>query len=411
LAPLPRSYWGPLCAFAAASSANQMAWLVFAPVATGSAGYYHVSTTAIGVLSEMFPLLYVVLAIPAARLVDRGMTAWLGTAAGLDLTGALVRLGALGRGGFAWALAGQVLIGCAQPFLLASLTPLARRYLLPADRPTGIAVGSAGTFAGFILAYLVGGAVGGAHSGTVLVAGGIYSLVTCSIFGWALWRYRRCAGDVAPPGGEPLDHTPAGLRSIWADRVMRNLAVLVACGFGVFVSLTTWAQTLLAPAGVSTGEVDAYLTLMLAAGALASAVVPALVARNGRQLRFLVGAGVSTIAACLALAAVPGNYSAGLCLVAIGALLLPCLPVMLEVTERRHRASSAVAGNFLWLAGNVGGIAAAVATGAESALPWLSFGTMALFLVMAVPSAVNLRGKLAKVPLQDNLSGRSLKSR
>ncbi|HET9059542.1 MAG TPA: MFS transporter [Acidimicrobiales bacterium] len=390
---LPKNIWAPICAFAATSSANQMAWLVFAPIATSAGSYYHVSAADVGVLSEIFPLLYVLLAVPAGRLVDKSMTAWLAIAASLDATGALVRLGATGHGSFAWALGGQVLVACAQPLLLASLTSLARRYLLPAQRAAGIAVGSAGTFAGFILAYAVAGSLGGGRPGAVLAVGAGYSVATCGVFGWFLWRY-RCAGTVAQPALPAPSKEATKLRSLWADPVMRDLGVLVACGFGVFVSLTTWAQTLLVPARVSAGTVDALLTAMLVAGALTSAVMPGTLTRHGRQLAFIVVAGLATIAACAVLAAAPGRYSAAICLFAVGALLLPCLPVMLEVTERRYNQSPAMAANFLWLAGNAGGIVAAVATGAESALPWLSFATMGFFILLAVPSATRLRGKL-----------------
>jgi fucose permease len=383
----------PICAFAGVSSANQMAWLVFAPIATSAGSYYHVSTTDVGLLSEIFPLLYILLAVPAGRLVDKSMTAWLAIAATLDATGALVRLGATGRGGFAWALGGQLLVACAQPLLLASLTSLARRYLLPAQRSAGIAVGSAGTFAGFIMAYAVAGGLGGGRPDAVLAVGAAYSIATCGLFGWFLWRHRRTGAMAQPSLREPVKE-PAKLRSLWADRVMRDLSVLVACGFGVFVSLTTWAQTLLAPGHVSAGTVDTLLTVMLVAGALTSAAIPGVLSRNGRQLAFIVVAGLATIAACAVLAASPGRYGDAICLLAVGALLLPCLPVMLEVTERRYSQSPAMAANLLWLAGNAGGVVAVLATGAESSLPWLSFATMGFFVVLAVPSAARLKGKL-----------------
>ena len=80
----PRSRWRPVLAYAALSAANQMLWLTFTPLTTGAARHYGVSSGAVGWLAELFPLLYVVLALPAGRLVDRNLPLWLGIGAALD---------------------------------------------------------------------------------------------------------------------------------------------------------------------------------------------------------------------------------------------------------------------------------------------------------------------------------------
>ena len=42
------SAWGALLAYAALSAANQMLWLTYAPITTGAAHHYGVSTASIG---------------------------------------------------------------------------------------------------------------------------------------------------------------------------------------------------------------------------------------------------------------------------------------------------------------------------------------------------------------------------
>ena len=69
------------------AAATQLLWLTFAPLTTASAHHYHVSETAIGWLAELFPLLYVVLALPAGRLLDRSFHRWLAVGAGADRAG------------------------------------------------------------------------------------------------------------------------------------------------------------------------------------------------------------------------------------------------------------------------------------------------------------------------------------
>jgi hypothetical protein len=86
------SAWVPLLAYAAVSAANQMLWLTYAPITTGAAHHYGVSTASIGWLAEIFPLLYVALAVPTGRLLDRGLVRWLRIGALLTGLGAVVRL-------------------------------------------------------------------------------------------------------------------------------------------------------------------------------------------------------------------------------------------------------------------------------------------------------------------------------
>jgi cyanate permease len=368
-----------------------MAWLAFAPVTTGAATHFRVSTSSIGLLSEIFPLLYVILALPAGRAVDRSLRKWLGTGAVLSALGTVLRLVGTTRSGFAWVLAGQVVVAAAQPLLLNSVTALARRYLAPADRPVGIAIGSAGTFLGFVLAFVSGGAIGAARTNDLLLLGATYAALSGVVLVVALvWTPYAFGGERSSALAGLAE-----LRQLWADPVMRGLVYFVFVGFGVFVSLTTWAQPLLQPAGVSTPTADTLLTAMVLAGVASSALLPPAIARRGTQLPALVVGGVATIVGCGVLAAVPGvvGGAVGLCLV--GFFLLPGLPVMLEVAERRSGDGAAAAAGLIWLAGQGGGIVVAVACGALEGTPWLAFSLLAIVVVSAVPAATHLRGQLS----------------
>jgi cyanate permease len=289
----PGSRWAPLAGFALVSSANQMAWLTFAPVTTGAAAHFRVSVSTIGSLSEIFPLLYVLLAIPSGRAVDRSLGKWLGAGAVLSAAGTVLRLGGMGRSGFAWALAGQIVVAAAQPLLLTAVTALVRRYLEPTDRPLGIAIGSAGTFLGFALAFVSAAVAGAGRLNLLLVLGAAYAVLGAAVLLVALAR--------TPSLGSAREPGPAGgfaeLRRLWADPVMRGLVCFVFLGFGVFVSLTTWLQPLLKPAGVGTATVDTLLMVMVLAGVPSSALFPSAVARRGLQLPALVTGGVATVCA------------------------------------------------------------------------------------------------------------------
>jgi len=368
-----------------------MAWLVFAPVTTGAATHFGVSTSQVGLLSEVFPLLYVVLALPAGRAVDRSLRTWLGAGAILSALGAVMRLGGLSRSGFAWVLLGQVVIAAAQPFLLTSVTALARRYLQPADRPAGIAIGSAGTFLGFVLAFVTAAVFGAGRAGLLLLIGAGYAIAGAAVLVMALASSKYPFDEARAPQAAGW----AELRRLWGDPVMRGLVSFVFVGFGVFVSLTTWAQPLLQPAGVDARQSDTLLTFMVLGGVASSAALPPIVAKRGWQLPALVAGGVTTIAACAVLAGVPGLLSAAVGLCLVGILLLPGLPVMLEVAERRCGEGAAAGAGLLWLAGQTGGIVVAVVSGLAEGTPWMAFGLLAVVVALAAPAARRLRGQLA----------------
>src|SRR5579862_7021578 len=215
-----RSRWAPLAGFVLVSSANQMAWLTFAPLATGAAHHYGTSDSTIGLLSEVFPLVYVLGAIPASRALDRSLRGWLCAGALLNLLGAVARLGGTSRSGLPWVLCGQLLVAAAQPLLLNSVVALARRYLRPSDRPIGIAIGSAGTFLGFVLALVTGGALGVTRINFLLVMGAAYALLGAVAVVLTLARTPETFVDE----DAARDRARLGTRALWADPVMRGLA-------------------------------------------------------------------------------------------------------------------------------------------------------------------------------------------
>ena len=106
--------------------------------------------------ANVFPLGYVVLAIPAGLCLDRWFRAALVFGAALTAAGGLVRLGG---DSYPAVLVGQSLVAAAQPLVLNAITGFASRYLVSSDRPRGIATASAATFAGMVAAFALATAV------------------------------------------------------------------------------------------------------------------------------------------------------------------------------------------------------------------------------------------------------------
>jgi predicted MFS family arabinose efflux permease len=372
-------------AYSLVAAATQILWLTFAPIDTSAAHHYGVSTDAIGWLAEIFPLLYVVLALPAGRLLDAGFRPALASGAGLVALGGVLRLGGQT---FAWAMAGQVAVAVAQPLILNAVGKLAVDYLPVEDRPAGIAVGAGAGFAGMLIALLFGPTLGGGgHIERLLIAEAILALAAAAIL---IWELRAPAPNEGP--GEEATVEGRAVRALWAKPQMRNMAGLVFVGFGVFVALTTWLQTLLEPAGVSEGAAGALLVGMLVFGMVGCAILPPLVDRRGGERAFMRAAAITAILGPTLLGLATPTAARAIVLAAMGFVLLPALPIILTAAERLSGPTqAATAGAIVWLAGNLGGLVVALVVQALVHHPTAAFLAMAALSLPALWLAERFR--------------------
>ncbi|WP_007511830.1 MULTISPECIES: MFS transporter [Pseudofrankia] len=381
----PVSRWAALAGYAAVAACTQMLWLTYAPITTDAAKHYHVSEGAIGTLANVFPLLYVVLGIPAGKLLDRSFRTWLAVGAVLTAAGGLARLAG---GGFGAAIAGQLLVAVAQPLVLGAVTTLAGGYLAHRHRATGIALGSASLFVGMICAFVLGAAVGADRMTTLLTVQAVLA-VAAALAVLAVLRHPGPFTDEAEStvagGTAPGSARPGAVRRLWGDGRVRRLVILVTLGFGVFIALTTWLQALLEPAGVSADAAGALLLGMVVAGTVGSAVLPSWAARRSRRTAVVRLSVAVTVVGCVALAAAPGVLTAAVAVSAIGLLLLADLPVLLEVAETRQGGDTATLAALVWLAGNAGGVVASLAVQGLLDHPAIAFTLLAVVITAGLP--------------------------
>jgi predicted MFS family arabinose efflux permease len=370
-----RDRWSVIATYALVGAANQMLWLTFTPITTPSAHHYGVSSDDIGWLAEIFPLLYVLLAVPAASLLDRWFRPTLAIGAMLTAVGGVVRLGG---DTFAWALAGQVLIAVAQPLILNAVTGLASGYLSARSRPAGIAIGSAGIFLGMLLSLALGSAIGGAHLHTLLVIDAAFGVATTAAMMVVFARSPglEVSGDVTGM---------FGLGTVWREPGIRRLATVSFIGFGLFVALTTWLQTLLKPAGISASTAGWLLVGAVVAGVIGSVLLPPAIIRARQDHMLFRAASVGTAASCVLFAVWKWVPAVAAGAAVIGFLMLAALPVILEISERRAGSAGTSATALIWLSGNAGGIVIAILVQIVVHHPAIAF------LLMAVISLSVLR--------------------
>jgi predicted MFS family arabinose efflux permease len=374
--------WPLILAYSLVCATTQVLWLSYAAITTESAHHYGVSVGAIGWLSEIFPLLYVVLAIPAGILLDRWFRPVLAAGAMLVAAGGLVRLGGQT---FAWAMAGQALVALAQPVVVSAVSKLAGEYLPPRHRATGIAIGSAGGFLGMLVALLLGPTVGAhGHVEGLLVVEAVIALLPSLVLVVLLRRRGQAdAEHVAIEGG--------AARALWRVPAMRTLCGLVFVGFGLFVALATWLQQLLQPSGVSEKQAGGLLVGMVIAGIVGCGVLPPIVARRRAERSFIQLAVLVAAVGCVVLGIVSGLGLLAVTLVVIGFVLLPALPVILTRAEQMAGPHAGTAGAIVWMAGNLGGLVVALIVQVLVHHPLAAFLVMGGVTLAGLPIAIRLR--------------------
>jgi predicted MFS family arabinose efflux permease len=201
---------------------------------------------------------------------------------------------------------------------------------------------------------------------------------------------RMAPGDAEPvaAGGVSGEMAASGLgalRIALRDPVIRRLCALVFVPFGVFVALTTFLQPLLEPAGVPEATAGLILVANVVAGVVGCAIVPVFASRRRAEVRVMGLALVVTAVACLALAVAPGVAVAFVAAVAIGFALLPALPIVLELTERRSGRAEGTATGLIWLTGNLGGLVLAAVVGLLVDHPVPAFLMLGVLSVLTLP--------------------------
>ncbi|MCL5681011.1 MAG: MFS transporter [Candidatus Thermoplasmatota archaeon] len=275
--------WFLMLGYGTIVAASQMLWLTFAPITTIAATEMNTSISNIGILSLVFPLVYIILAIPLSRWLDRSFIPAIITGVLLTGVGGVLRLAA--PFSFPLQLSCQIIISIGQPLLLGSLAIVPVYYFNESERPLAISLGSLSLFIGIIIAT-AGGALIYYRAGytSMLLMEAIPGILGMILVGTAL------AGTKIPTfvrrKGPKFRFTPLHYK----------LAIMLFVGMGVYDALDTWLQPMISGYGIS-NQAGNILALMTFMGILGAGILPQIVSRkNMRKTAILAIAAVSIIA-------------------------------------------------------------------------------------------------------------------
>ncbi|MBM3167144.1 MAG: MFS transporter, partial [Chloroflexi bacterium] len=127
--------WVVLAAYMYISALTQLYWLNFAAIDTYLEAHLNITAMSVGVLTLVFPLVQVLLTIPAGMVIDRKGFKY-GVGIGALLTGVFAMFRLVNPGSYTTLLVSQIGISMGQPFVLNGVTKLAMTWFPQKEEAT-----------------------------------------------------------------------------------------------------------------------------------------------------------------------------------------------------------------------------------------------------------------------------------
>ncbi len=373
--------------FMLVTAMNQLLWISFAPVTGEAATFYGVSSLAIGLLSLVFMVVFIVVSIPASWVLDTyGIR--IGVGVGAILTGGFGLLRGLLARDYTGVLISQIGIAVGQPFILNAMAKVSGRWFPTRERATATGFGSlamyVGIFGGLVLTPVLVTRWG---LPSTLFAYGIASVAAATVF--LVFSRERPPHPVGP---EERSLVFDGVRAMLHNRGFLILLALFFIGLGAFNAVTTWIEDILRPRGFSIEQAGLAGGMMVVGGIVGALIIPALSDRLRKRVPFILLALAGSLPG---LVGVTYATSYGLLLLSsftLGAFLLSSGPLGFQyAAEITHPAPEGTSSGLLLLAGQVSGIAFIVGmdalraptTGAMTSSLLVLVGLLAVGLALA----------------------------
>ncbi len=278
--------WVVLAAVMFVNLTIQMLWIAFAPITSLASSYYGVSDLAIGFLAMSFMIVFVVVSLPAAWVIDtRGFRVAVGFGSVLAAAGGVLR--GLAGADYTLVLLATIAIAVAQPFLLNAWTKMPAHWFDRRQRATAVGLTTLASMLGIAVGMALTPPLAEALSiPTVqLVYGGLAA--AAAVF-FVLVARERPATPPGPPGEDERVLMLDGLRHALRVRPFLLMLLVAFIVMSTFNGVTTWVEQIIKPRGFSPTEAGTMGALMLVAGVIGAVVLSALSDRSGRRVRYMI---------------------------------------------------------------------------------------------------------------------------
>ena len=352
-----RYRWVVLIIYMYVAALTQLYWLNFAAIDTYLEENLNISAMSVGVLTLVFPLVQVLLTIPAGLVIDRKGFKY-GVGIGALFTGIFAMLRLVNPGSYAVLLVSQIGISIGQPFVLNGITKLALTWFPQKEEATAVGLGSLALLIGMMIAL-------GATPILVETLGFQSMLLLYAILGivGALLFYILAKPKPQTPPREMEEEEEisnwGGIKRILKMRDFVILGFIALIGIGVFNGLATWLEKILNELHqISMTDAGTIAAILILSGMLGCIIIPLVSDRMRRRKPFLLLASSMGAVSLVYLMLAKGfalNMVNGIIL---GFFLISALPIMLTMSaEITGPWFAGISVGYLQLLGNAAAVA------------------------------------------------------
>lgn len=347
--------WAVLLVFMFIVGMTQLLWITFAPITGHAAEFYGVTDLQIGLLSMSFMIVYVVMAMPSAWVIDT-----YGFHIAVGIGAVLTGIFALTRGIFAsnynMVLISQIGIAIGQPFVLGSITKVAARWFPINERATATGLGSLAIYLGILIAMTLTPYLTIKYSiESMLMIYGIVSVASAIIF--IAFAKETPLTPPCPAGLEERALMFDGLKHLFRQKDFILLMVIFFIGLGMFNGVSTWIENIIRPRGFSITQAGMLGGLMLIGGIMGASIIPPLSDKYCKRRPFILLAIVGLIPGLIGITFATSYWLLLLSGFIFGFFLLSSGPIAFQYgAEVAYPAPEGTSNSLLWFVGQVSGI-------------------------------------------------------
>ncbi len=349
--------WVVLVVYMYAAALTQMYWLNFAAIDTYIEERLGVPASSVMWFTLVFPLVQVLLTLPAGLVIDRKGFKY-GVGIGTLLTGLFAILRLVNPESYTVLLISQIGISIGQPFVLNGVTKLAVTWFPKKEEATAVGLGSLALFIGMMVALGATPALVEAFGFHTMVL--IYGVL--GIMGAVLFTTLVKPKPKTPPrelDKEEQVSSWEGIRSILKIGDFLILGFIALIGIGVFNGLATWLEKMLNELHhIEMTDAGAIAAMLILSGMVGCIVIPLVSDKIMKRKPFLLLASSVGTVAMIALMFAKGYALNMVNCIILGFFLISALPIMLtmsaEITGARFAGVSV---GYLQLLGNAAAVA------------------------------------------------------
>ena len=348
--------WVILIVFIIVALTSQLLWLTFAPISSEMEKLYGVTAFDISLLSLVWPLIFVVTAIPVGIFIDKkGFKISVTVGAIFLAIFSIIRIfSAIPEYNFIILLISQSGAAISQPFIFGSITKLSASWFPENEQGLATGLGTIGLFLGMMVALAITPIIFLSYGTVNLLI--IYGYISCA----AAFFFIVLAKDGRKTSIKDTS-SAFSLNDLWSLSKLKPFLILEFGFFvvvGGFTALMTWLEQILNSLhGIGIDQAGIIGGIMIIGGIIGSIIIPAISDKiNKVKIFVIINLAIGTFLLYLI-----GFFHDFILLALIffimGFFLMSALPLVLEMSSRiAGPGIEGQASSLLWFFSQVGSV-------------------------------------------------------